>query len=152
MNPPASRELLLIVGLGGVFFGALFLFVGWRLWREGRELRSAGISTQAKILKKFRKSEDRSWGGLENYYVLCGFEDETGLAREVEIKVPSKGWRWLREGSTLPVTFVPGQIETARAGARWGWKLRGAIGIIVMLYGLAALVVFPLGAIIGWFQ
>ena len=100
MNPPASKSLLLVVALGGLFYGAIFLYVGWRLWREGRELRSAGVTANAKVLKKYRKSEDRSWGGLENYYVLCGFQDEAGIAREVEVKLPSKLWRWLHEGST----------------------------------------------------
>ncbi|HEX8235967.1 MAG TPA: hypothetical protein VF600_08420 [Abditibacteriaceae bacterium] len=140
-----SKPLLLLIACGGLFFGALFLYIGWRLWSNGRELRSTGISTHATVQKKFRKAADRSWGGLENYYVRCAFQDANGQAHETEIKVPSKLWRQLREGGTLAITYLPGHVEMAQAGPRWGWQVRGVLGIGLMLLGLAALVVFPLG-------
>lgn len=126
-------------------FGVLFLFLGWRLWSNGRELRSNGISTGATISKKFRKAEDRSWGGLENFYVRCVFQDENRQAHETEVKVPSKLWRQLREGGTLTITYLPERIETVQAGPRWGWQVRGVLGIGLMLFGLVALIVFPFG-------
>ena len=142
-----SKSLLLAVAGGGIFFGALFLFIGWRLWREGRELRSAGVSTDATILKKFRKPEDGSWGGLENYYVRCAWQDAAGATHEIEVKVQSKLWRQLSEGGSVAITYLPGQVETARAGPRWGWKLRGAVGIVIMIFGVIAIIVFPFSAL-----
>jgi hypothetical protein len=142
-----SKTLHLLIASGGLLFGVLFLFLGWRLWSNGRELRSTGISTGATITKKFRKAEDRSWGGLENYYVRCAFKDSEGQAQETEVKLPSKLWRQLREGGTLELTSRPGQVNAAQAGPRWGWQVRGVLGIGLMLFGLAALVVFPLGVL-----
>ena len=140
-----SKTLHLLIAGGGLLFGVLFLFVGWRLWSNGRELRSAGISTTATVQMKFRKAEDRSWGGLENYYIRCTFTDTNGQAHESDVKVQSKLWRQLREGGTLAITYLPGRTEMAQAGPRWGWQVRGVLGIGVMLLGLAALIVFPLG-------
>ncbi len=140
-----SITLPLLIASGGLLFGCLFLFLGWRLWSNGRDLRSDGISTNATITKKFRKAEDGSWGGLENYYVRCTFTDTSGQAHESDVKVPSKLWRQLREGGTLAITHLPGNMETMQAGPRWGWQVRGVLGIGLMLFGLAALVVFPLG-------
>lgn len=140
-----SKTLPLLIACGGLFFGALFLYVGWRLWSNGRELRSHAISTSATITKKLRKAEDRSWGGLENYYLRCAFTDANGQAHETEVKVPSKLWRQVREGGTLTITYMPGRVETVQAGPRWGWQVRGVLGIGLMLLGMAALVMFPLG-------
>ena len=86
----APTELLIAVAVGGLFFGALFIFVGWRLWNVGRELRRSGVTARTEVLQKLRKSEDRSRGGLGNYYVRCAWRDEAGVLREVEVKLPSK--------------------------------------------------------------
>jgi hypothetical protein len=140
-----SKTLHWLIAGGGLLFGCLFLFLGWRLWSNGRELRRSGVSVSATVQKKFRKAEDRSWGGLENYYVRCTFTDINGQAHETEVKVPSKLWRQLREGGTVEMTYLPGQIKAAQAGPRWGWQVRGVLGIGLMLLGLAALIMFPFG-------
>lgn len=140
-----SKAFLALIAAGGLFFGLLFIFLGWKLWSNGRELRSSGITVSATIKQKFRNAKDQSWGGLENYYLRCTFQDASGNAEEMEVKVPSKLWRQLREGQNFDITYLPGQIESAEAGPRWGWQVRGFIGVAMMLFGIVALTVIPLG-------
>ncbi|MEO5961498.1 MAG: DUF3592 domain-containing protein [Opitutaceae bacterium] len=143
-----GRGFALLIALGGVAFGALFIAVGWYLWREGRELRRTGVTANATVQKKFRQAEGATWGGLEDYHVRCTFSDSsTGKVHERDLKVQSKLWRQLRDGGSLLLTFLPGQPETARPGPKLGWKIRGFVGLAMLVVGAAAILIFPFAAL-----
>lgn len=145
-----AKDIVLLIAAGGLLFSLMFIFLGRYLWIEGREMRGAGVTVTATVLKKLRHPEDRSWGGLENYYVRCSFNDAVGKAHEVELKVQSKLWRQTREGGTLWLTYMNGQPETARVGPRLGWQIRGIVGTIIMAFGIVALLVIPFAAFREW--
>jgi hypothetical protein len=145
-----GRGFALLIALGGIAFGALFIAIGWYLWREGRELRRTGVTVTATVLKKFRQAEGATWGGLEDYHVRCTFTDPgTGKVQERDLKVQSKLWRQLREGGALPLTLIPTQPETVRPGPKLGWKIRGIAGFVMLAVGVAAVTIFPFAALRG---
>ena len=143
-----SRTFAYLIALAGVGFGTLFIFLGLYLWREGKEVRQTGVTVNAAILKKLRKAEGASWGGLENYFIRCSYLDAATQSREeVELKVQSKVWRSLDEGGTVKLTVIPGRPDTIRMGPLWGRKARAGIGVVMMLFGAAAILVFPFAAL-----
>ncbi len=139
MNPN-SPAFALLIAFGGVFFGTGFFFVGRYLWREGRELRREGVGVRATILQKINK------GGWDGNGLRCAFRDAAG-AHEVELTVSSKLWHQIRENGTVPLTLLPGQLETVRVGSPFGWKLRGVIGLGMMAVGVLAGFGFLIGGL-----
>ena len=142
----------MLAAAGGLLIGALFIWIGLHLWRDGRELRRSGVTVTAKVQEKYRKTEDRSWGGLENYYIRCVFTGTDGQTNAVELKVQSKQWRQLTEQGPVKLTWLPGQPDSVKLGPRWGRKLRGAIGFVMIAIGGISVVVFPLGGLLDFLR
>jgi hypothetical protein len=138
-----SLVLTLAVSLGGVLFGALFIFLGRALWRSSRQLARRGLSAEARVLRKLRKPEAATWGGLEDYFVALTYRDVAGNERSAELKVMSKVWRQLREGGRFRVSYLPESPESVVAGPVFAHKIRCVVGAVMMLFGAAAVVVFP---------
>lgn len=142
-----SKAFPVLIGIGGVAFGILFLFLGRALWAGGRELRRQGTSTHADVVRKWRKADDASWGGMENCYIQCRYTNATGSLEEIELKVQSRAWRQISEGGRVWLSYIPGRPQSVVLGPFWAQKLRGLVGIVLMLAGTAALVVFPWQAV-----
>lgn len=139
MNPN-SPAFAVLIAFGGVFFGILFFFVGRYLWREGRQLRREGVGVRGTILQKINK------GGWDSNALRCAFRDATGT-HEVELTVSSKLYHQVRENGTVPLTLLPGRLQTVRVGSHFGWKLRGVIGLGMMAVGVLAGFGFLIGGL-----
>jgi TRAP-type C4-dicarboxylate transport system permease small subunit len=128
-----------------VVFGLLLFFVFLYFWSRGRELRDRGVTTNATVVKKLETGS----GLVRHHFLVVQFTDLHGNLHTVELKVRrSRGWVMVREGSTIPITYVPGNAEKAEMGVRWGKKLAGWVLMIFALFG-AGMVVFGLVQIIG---
>jgi hypothetical protein len=147
-----SRFLPLLLGAGGLLLAGLFIVIGCYLWRDGRELRRIGQTVKATVRKKFRKADDRSWGGFENYYILCSLGDVEGPSHVIELKVQSKVWRSLREGGSVALTWLPGKLDSIKMGPLWGRRLRGAVGAAMIGFGTVAAIAFPVGGLLDFFR
>lgn len=152
MTSSSSTVLPLLIAFGGLIIGILFILIGWYLWYEGRDLRNNGHTVTATVLKKFRKEDQGLLGQLENYYIRCAFQDTTGLLREVEVHMQSKLWFQVREGNTTKLTYLPTDPDETQPGSHFDWKMRGVIGIIMMIFGVLAIAVISVGAFQEWLQ
>jgi hypothetical protein len=123
-----TENLLLVCAV--IVAGSLFFFAALYFWRAGRGLRERGVTTQATVVKKFRKGK-----GLENYYALFSFADLQGRPQTVEIKVLSRAWRRLREGGTEAITYLPEQPEKAGLGPKWAKQLLGWVFLLFAVAG-----------------
>jgi hypothetical protein len=142
-----TKTLPLFIALGGLLIGTIFVLVGWWLRQDPHDLRKHGVTLKAVILKKLRKADDHSWGGLENYYLQCQFMDAEGKPREVEIKVQSKAWRMLKEGGVVSLTWLSGDIGSIRYGSRLSLRIKAGVGWTLFGLGIVALVIFPFNGI-----
>jgi hypothetical protein len=142
----------LLFGAGGLAFGVLFIFIGLYLWRDGRELRKNGVTITATVQKKLRKADDKSWGGIENYYIQCSFADTNGATNQVEMKVQSKVWRQLDEGGIVKLTWLPGDTQSVKMGPLWGRKIRGIVGLVMVAFGGIAAIAFPIGGVVSYLR
>lgn len=128
--------------------GAALGSIGLYFWREGSDLRSAGVDARALIRRKFRKPGDPYMLGLENYFVTAEFPDAQQRRWTVEIRVPSRQWHWLREGTTESIVYLPSNPGRARVITRAGNTVVGVIelfavsvGALFVLFGLFFLIV-----------
>jgi hypothetical protein len=142
-----TKTLPLLIALGGLLIGTIFLLLGWWLRQDPHELRNRGVTVKATILKKIRKADDQAWGGLENYYIQCQFADAEGKPREVEIKVQSKAWRMLKEGGVVSLTWLPGDISSISYGSKLSLRIKAGVGWTLVGLGIVALVIFPFNGI-----
>jgi hypothetical protein len=127
----------ILVPLAASAVGAAFCGGMLYLRRLGRELRTKGVTARATVHRKFRGDQD----SLENFYAVFSFEDRQHTPRLVEVKVPSRVWRGLREGETTAITYLADHPETAGIGPAWGRKLVGGALLYLALVG-AALAIF----------
>ncbi len=142
-----TKTLPLLIALGGLLIGTIFLLLGWWLRQDPHNLRQRGVTVQATILKKIRKADDQSWGGLENYYLQCHFADAKGKPHEAEIKVQSKAWRMLKEGGVVSLTWLPGDISSISYGSKLSLRIKAGVGWTLFGLGIVALVIFPFNGI-----
>src|SRR5688572_16738761 len=142
-----TKTLPLLIALGGLLIGTIFLLLGWWLRQDPNDLRQRGVTVKATILKKFRKAGDQSWGGLENYYLQCQFVEAEGKPRDVEIKVQSKAWRMLKEGGVVSLTWLPGNLASIRYGSKLSLQIKAGVGWTLVGLGIVALVIFPFNGI-----
>lgn len=142
--------LPLLIAFGGLLFGAVFMFIGWYLWYEGQDLRSSGLTVRATVLRKFRKADQGLWGNLESFYAQCQFRDITGQSREVDVYMGAKRWYQVSEGATTMVTYVPNEVDEPLPGSRFGWQLRGFIGISMMTLGMLLILILTVGGVQEW--
>lgn len=152
MTSTSSTFLPLLIAFGGLFLGAIFILIGWYLWYEGRELRTNGRTVTAIVKEKFRKVDQDLLGQLENYYIRCVFQDTTGLLQEVEVSLQSKRWYQVSEGKTTQLTYVPDDLDETLPGSRFGWQVRGVIGIALMALGVLSTAVISVGAFQEWLR
>jgi len=145
-----TTVLPLFIAFGGLFFGALFIFIGWYLWYESHELSSSGLTVTATVLRKFRKDDAGLWGNLENYYMQCRFLDSTGQSQEVDVYMRSKLWYQVNEGATTQLTYVPNELDEPQPGSRFGWQLRGIMGVGMMTLGTIMIALLTIGGIQEW--
>ena len=143
----SSRFFPVLIGFGGLAFGALFLFLGYKLWNSSVALARDGITLQAKVVKKLRKADVASWGGLEDYFVHLNYTTSAGEKLDTELKLNSKVWRKLDEGGRFDVSYLPANPKQIFAGPVWGHRVRCGIAAGLMLFGAAAVFVFPIGGI-----
>ncbi|WP_338874851.1 hypothetical protein WBJ53_04445 [Spirosoma sp. SC4-14] len=142
--------LPLLIAFGGLFFGALFFFVGWYLWYDGRDLRTSGLTVTATILKKFRKADQGAWGNLESYYAQCLFHDAAGQPREVDVYMHSRLWAQVTEGTTTQLTYVPDELDEPLPGSRSNWEVRGIVGVGLMAFAVLLILTLTIGGIQAW--
>jgi hypothetical protein len=142
-----SKKLPLLIALGGLVIGTIFLLLGWWLRQDPHGLRTRGVTVEAQINRKFRKADDSAWGGLENYYLQCEFADAEGNPRSVEIKVQSKAWRMLKEGGKVSLTWLPGDINSISYGSGLSLRIKAGVGWALVGLGIAALIIFPFNGI-----
>jgi hypothetical protein len=136
-----------LIGTGGLLLGALFVFLGSRLWKSSRELATAGVSVEATVSKKFRREAGATWGGLENAFVLLAYTDASGQAHEAELKVATKIWRQLDEGGTFGVSYLPAQPERVFPHTVLAHKIRCGVAVALFGFGAVAVILFPIGAL-----
>ena len=141
---PESRFFPLLIAAGAVFIGAIFFIVGRRVRKEERDLTSGLASAQATILKKLRKPGAGTWAGLENYFILVRFTAPSGANVEVDIQVPSRAWRMLREGGTTGVNFPADRPEQAQFGSAFAYRFQRAVGALLMIGGIFAALFFAI--------
>ena len=144
--------LPLLIAFGGLLIGTIFIFIGWYLWYDGRDLRSHGRTVTATVLKKFRKADQGLLGQLENYYVRCAFQDTTGLLHEVEVSLHSKLWFQVREGNTAKLTYLQTNPDETQFGSRFDWQVRGWVGMVMIVFGVLGIAVISFGAFQEWLQ
>jgi hypothetical protein len=142
----AQKFLPYLVAAGGLFFGALFIFLGTRLWKSSRELATTGITVKANITKKFRREEGATWGGLENTFILIRYTDVSGRERTGEVKVATKVWGQLKEGGTFGVSYLPAQPDKVYPHPVIAHKIRCWVAFALIGIGALALVIFPVAA------
>lgn len=144
--------LPLLIAFCGLFFGALFLFIGWYFWYDGRDLRSNGLTVTATILKKFQKADQGMRGLLQSYYAQCQFYDSSGEAHEVDVYMNSSLWYQVREGATTQLTYVPDELDEPMPGSRSNWEVRGVFGIGLMALGMLLILFLTIGGIQEWLR
>jgi hypothetical protein len=105
------------------------------------------VRADATVLKKFRKEEGATWGGLENYFVTLAFTNASGQKFETELKLASKVWRKLDEGGSFAVSYLPAKPEAVFQGPPFAHKFRCGVAVVLMAFGLVAVIVFPVGGI-----
>jgi hypothetical protein len=139
----APKFLPYLIAAGGLLFGALFIFLGTRLWKSSRELATTGVTVEATIRKKVRREEGATWGGLENAFVLLAYTDATGRGLETELKVATKIWHRLDEGGTFGISYLPAQPEKVFPHTVLAHKIRCGVAIALIGVGAIAVVLFP---------
>jgi hypothetical protein len=124
--------------------GAILAWVCIYFWREGRDLRVAGVQTQAMLAAKYRKPGDTFLSRIENCFVTAEFQDSQGFRRMVEIRVPSRQWHLLRAGTVESIVYLPANPARARVVSLMGQTLISLIlifgmtvGAIFVLFGFA---------------
>ena len=137
----------LLIAVGSLLIGLAFIYTGQYLWKKGRNLRINGQTATATILRKFRQDNKDALGQLENYYAWCSFQDANGLPRKVEVKIQSKLWHQVSEGTTIQLTYIPNNLMETQFGSKLSWKVRGFIGLVIMGFGSLVIVVITLDSI-----
>ena len=122
-----------------IVVGALILFGALYYWRSGRELRANGVTTRATVVATHRHR-------LRNVYLL-EFADLSGEPRTVEIRKSSRGGM-LREGNTVPITYIPAHPEKAEFGLKLGAYIEGWLALLVAACG-GWMVVYGLYLVFG---
>jgi hypothetical protein len=115
--------------MGGIVIGICLYF-----WREGRDLRTAGQEATAILIRKYRRAGDPYMLGIENRFVTAQFVDCYGIQRIAEIRVPSRQWQWLREGSTETILYLPSNLQRARVISR----SRNAVLSVMLVLGMCS--------------
>ena len=146
-NVEDPKFLPYLIGAGGLFFGALFIFLGTRLWKSSRLLATTAVSVEASVVRKFRREEGATWGGLENAFVLLAYRDASGQPHESELKVATKIWHQLKEGGTFGISYLPAQPQTIFPHTVRAHKIRCGVAVVLMAVGAIAAVVFPVAAV-----
>src|SRR5438874_1539524 len=103
----ASRDFaytVLFGSLGWTTWNGALVAIAFYFFREGRDLRSDGIEARALLVRKFRNPAD-AFLGIEDRFVTAQFLDYQGAPHAVNIRVPSRKWFWLREGSTETILY-----------------------------------------------
>src|SRR5690349_13025928 len=96
-----------LIGLNALLLGGVVAWIALYFWREGRDLRAAGVEARATLIKKFRKSGNTLLSKIENCFVTAEFLDAKGRRWNVDIRVPSRQWHWLREGRVETIVYLP---------------------------------------------
>jgi len=148
----SSKHLPLYLAGAGVAFGLLFVLVGAYLRSDARDLRRTGTTVTASVLKKYAQNDGASWSGLETKRVQAAFANAAGVPQSVELPVQAKLWNALEEGGTMQVSWIPGDLASARPGALFDWKLRGAMGAGLIAMGCLVSALFPLAGIREWLK
>ena len=123
-----GKASTVLVPLAVALVGAIACAAGFWFWTIGREFRARGVTAQALVLEKFRKSED-FW--LENFYARVSFTDAQQRPHEVEVKLHSRIWRGVKQGETTPISYLPEDPERVLAGPRTGRQL---VGIVLLFF------------------
>lgn len=137
----------LLIAVGSLLIGLAFIYLGQYLWKNGRNLRINGQTATATILRKFRQENQGALGQLENYYAWCSFHDAHGLPRKVEVKLQSKLWFQVSEGTTIQLTYIPNNLLETQFGSKLSWKIRGFLGLVIMGFGSLVILVITLDSI-----
>ncbi|MFO1499446.1 MAG: DUF3592 domain-containing protein [Verrucomicrobiota bacterium] len=143
----AGKILPFLVAAGGVLFGLLFIFIGWKLWHSSIRLARSGQTASATVLKKLRKEEGAAWGGLENYFVDLSYPTSDGRRRQVQMRLASKIWRTLAESGSFKISYLPGEPDKVFPHAVVAHQFRCGIAVVMMIFGAAAVGVFPIAAL-----
>jgi hypothetical protein len=136
------------IGLPSFLMGGATTCIGWYFWREGRDLRSTGVDAQATLVRKFRKEGDTFLFGIENRFVTAAFTDGQGRPWTVDIRVPSRQWDWLREGSKASIIYMQSNPQRARVISRLGQKILGGF-LLYMTVSSALMALFGLYFVFG---
>jgi hypothetical protein len=123
----AEGTKALLISCAPIVVGALMLTGALYYWRSGREFREKGVTTQATVVSKHRTRTGNN--------IVVQFADLNGEPRTVEISVRSPRGGMISEGSTFPVTYIPGHPEGAELGHKWGAHIEGWLALLVAAFG-----------------
>jgi hypothetical protein len=137
-----------VIGFPTVLLGGATAAGAWYFWREGRDLRRAGVEAQATLARKFRKIGDTFLFGIENYFITAEFTDGQSRLWKIDIRVPSQQWQWLREGSKAAILYLPSNPQRARVISRLGQKVLGGF-LLYMTVSSALMAAFGLYILFG---
>jgi Protein of unknown function (DUF3592)/WD domain, G-beta repeat len=121
-----------VVAIPAVLMGAAVIWICVYFWREGSDLRTAGVEAIARLARKYRGPGDSYMLGLENCFVTAHFYDASGVLRTAEIRVPSRQWHLLREGSTRTILYLPANPMRARVVSRG----ENSVVAMLMIFGM----------------
>jgi len=130
----------LLFSCAPIVVGALILTGSLYYWRSGREFREKGVTAQATVVSKHRTRTGNN--------IVVRFADLNGEPRTVEISARSTRGGMISEGSTFPVTFIPGHPESAELGHKWGAHIAGWLSLLVATFG-GGMVVYGLYLLLG---
>ena len=133
---------LALLAIPAILLGGAFAAISLYFWREGRDLRRDGIEAPAVITKKFRKDGDTFLLGLENYFITAEFVDSRGQRRSVDIRTPSRQWRWLRPQTSTTIVYLAANPTRARVISATGQTVLGGI---LLLTGMASITMVLFG-------
>ena len=91
------------IALPAIAMGGALAWVSLHFWRGGQDLSKEGVEARATLVRKFRNPDDTFLFGLENYFVTATFLDLQNRQRTIDVRVPSRQWHLLREGSTASI-------------------------------------------------
>lgn len=143
----SSPYLPLLIAAGATIIGIIFFFVGRSLRQDERNLSHGLATVRAIIAKKYRKRGARTWGGLENYFIIARFTDSSGNPHEVELQVASRAWRMLREGGGVSLNHPPSQSTQVRFSSAFAYQMRRGLGSVLMTGGIAEALFFVGGCL-----
>jgi len=135
-----AKVSTILVPLAVALLGAIACAAGAWFWTLGREFRSRGVTAQALVLEKYRKSDELP---LENFYARVSFTDANQRPHEVDVKLHSRAWRSVHEGETTLITYLADDPEKVLGGPRVGRQIVGAF-LFFFVAVSAGLTVFAL--------